>query len=72
MQSHSFSEHAHQAVICVCLTSADHAQAPVQEVRERIHASLVIHNRHSYTLQVLITLICFEEEEGGLLLESVT
>lgn len=59
------SEHAHQAVICVCLTSADHAQAPVQELRERVHAGLVIHNRNSYTLQLVRTLICFEVKEGG-------
>lgn len=62
---HSFFEHAHQAVICFCLTSADHARAPVQIFRERVHASLVIHNRHSYTLKALIRLICFREEEGG-------
>lgn len=67
----SFFEHAHQAVIRFCLTSADHARAPEHVFRERVHASLVIHNRHSYTLQVLIRLICFEEEEGALLLGLV-
>lgn len=58
--------HAHQAVICaVCLTSADHVRAPEQVHRECVHAGLVIHNGHSYTLQVLIRLICFEEGGGG-------
>lgn len=56
--------HAHQAVICVCLTSADHARAPEQEVAERVHTSLVIHHRHSYALQVFRRLICFKG--GGL------
>jgi len=59
--------HTYQAVICVYLTSADHANAPVQELRKGVHTSLVVHNRHSYTLQKLRGLICFGEDKGVLL-----
>lgn len=62
LQSRLCCDQAHQAVICVCLASADHIWAPEQVHRECVHAGLVIHNGHIYTLQALIRLICFEEE----------
>lgn len=64
--------HAHQAVVCVCSSSADHAHAPVEVLGERALASLVIHNGHRYTLQLLMWLICFQEQKGGLLLNIQT
>lgn len=64
--------HTDHAVLCVCLTSTDHVIAPIYHLSiEGVPTSLVIHNRHSYTHQPLIRLICFGEKESVLLLGFV-